>query len=201
MGLLSKLKSILGLGDDEDRVGRRTDDVGVTVERERGESDATNEAAVKGVDGETDDAPVGESDETAPEAGAGVETGDEAEPDTDAEVDAGADADAEPEAAAEADRADEPAEADETDTVEEAAVGDEATVGEGTAEAGGADAAAGTDLQEIKGIGPAYADRLSEIGIGSVEELADADVEAVAEEADLAPGRVEQWVDRAKVRQ
>jgi len=56
-------------------------------------------------------------------------------------------------------------------------------------------------VQDIKGIGPAYADRLADVGISTIAELAAADPDAVAEEADLAPGRVQQWVDRANARQ
>lgn len=185
MGLLSKLKSVLGLGsEDDDRGGRRTDDVGVTVERERDEADAANEAAVKGVD-----------EDAEPSTTEGTDQADhEEEPDAEPEDEGEATAEdgAEPEAADEdeatvedeVDEADEPVE-DEDEATDEAEAQDDA----------------GGELQDIKGIGPAYADRLSEVGIESIAELADADFEAVAEEADLAPGRVEQWVDRANARQ
>jgi predicted flap endonuclease-1-like 5' DNA nuclease len=192
MGLLSRLKSVLGLGSgDDDRGGRRTDDVGVTVERERDEADAANEAAVKGVDEEREPSTSDGTDETPGTAsdtdhnveddgdGADADTDHEEETDTDVEAESGTDVEAE------------------SGTDVEAESGTEA----GAVDDDEAPADAGGDLQDIKGIGPAYADRLSEVGIESIGELADADFQAVAEEADLAPGRVEQWVDRAKARQ
>lgn len=211
MGLLSKLKSVLGLDSDgDDRGGRRTDDVGVTVERERDEADAANEAAVKGVD-ENDDAESEPDDATEdgteleeePELEDETESENEPEPEDESAAEAETEADAEAdEGGAEADEGD--AEADEGDVDTEAGEVEEADTGDAEADAeDGEESAsdAGGDLQDIKGIGPAYADRLSEVGIESIAELADADFEAVAEEAGLAPGRVEQWVDRANARQ
>ncbi|HMB50888.1 MAG TPA: helix-hairpin-helix domain-containing protein, partial [Natronoarchaeum rubrum] len=57
---------------------------------------------------------------------------------------------------------------------------------------------AGTDLQVLDGVGPTYADEISEAGIDTVEQLADADVVAVAEETDVPVGRLEDWVDQAQ---
>ncbi|GAA0674606.1 class III poly(R)-hydroxyalkanoic acid synthase subunit PhaC [Natronoarchaeum mannanilyticum] len=79
--------------------------------------------------------------------------------------------------------------------------GDEAGVDEESdAENGETDGGelAGTDLQELDGIGPTYADELREAGIDSVEELADADVVAIAESTDVPVGRLEDWVDQAQ---
>jgi predicted flap endonuclease-1-like 5' DNA nuclease len=56
----------------------------------------------------------------------------------------------------------------------------------------------GTPVTEIKGIGPAYADRLNGIGITNVEELADGDTETIAEQTDLGEGRISAWVERAQ---
>ena len=55
----------------------------------------------------------------------------------------------------------------------------------------------GTDLEEIKGIGPAYADRLRNAGIDTAEELAEADGAAVGEEIDVSEDRVVEWIERA----
>ena len=205
MGLLSKLKSVLGLGSgDDDRGDRRTGDVGVTVERERDEADAANEAAVKGVDEESGASTTEGTDQ--------VDHGEESDEEPEDEGEAAAEDETEPEPADEADetvegQADETVEgqadedeADEDETGESEAGESEADESEATDEAEAEDDAGG-DLQDIKGIGPAYADRLREVGIESIAELADADFEAVAEEADLAPGRVEGWVDRANARQ
>jgi len=55
----------------------------------------------------------------------------------------------------------------------------------------------GVDLQEIEGIGPAYADRLTEAGIGSVEELAAADAAELSGEIGVSESRVSGWIEAA----
>jgi len=249
MGLLTKLKSLLGLDDDRSQV-RRTDS-GVTIEREPEASpDAETESAVKGVDAdagesfdatdetETDEdsaetgvstedvttAPAAESAESqtddaaepaeaiqpstdagqpaqteetepepTPEADAETEDSEEAEPEADeaAEPDdespvddeATDEPDADEPVAAE-DEADEPAPAE--DDVDEGA--DEAPVGEGE------------PLDEIKGIGSAYAERLNDAGVADVAELARADPEQLAAETGVSEKRVATWIDRAQAR-
>ncbi|MEF8851453.1 MAG: helix-hairpin-helix domain-containing protein [Haloarculaceae archaeon] len=57
-------------------------------------------------------------------------------------------------------------------------------------------AGAGVDLEEIKGIGPAYAHRLREAGIEDVAALAAADPAEVADRTDLGEGRLRKWIDR-----
>jgi polyhydroxyalkanoate synthase len=57
-----------------------------------------------------------------------------------------------------------------------------------------------TDLQMLEGIGPAYADRLADAGVTSVEALADADPATLATETGIAAGRVRGWIDAARER-
>ncbi|WP_331232942.1 PHA/PHB synthase family protein [Natronorarus salvus] len=52
-------------------------------------------------------------------------------------------------------------------------------------------------LERIDGIGPSYADRLAEVGIEELADLADADADALADEIDVGASRVERWVDQA----
>jgi len=57
-----------------------------------------------------------------------------------------------------------------------------------------------TDLQELDGIGPAYASRLEAAGILSVEDLADAEPAVVSAETDIDEGRLRRWIDAAAER-
>lgn len=174
MGLVSTLKSILGLGSDD--AGRRRGDGDVTVERE---ADAGSEHAVKEGSTATDD---GDADVDEGAAATG----------TDAAASTGSLVDEE-EASAEAAGRAEPAEAagPEGD--------DESTDGEETGpDDGDEPATEGVDVQEVSGIGPAYADRLAEIDIRTVDDLLAADPEDVAERTTVGAGRVEAWQDRAE---
>jgi predicted flap endonuclease-1-like 5' DNA nuclease len=53
------------------------------------------------------------------------------------------------------------------------------------------------DVTEIKGIGPAYADRLESVGIETIGELAVADAADIAAQTDLSESRVAGWIERA----
>lgn len=66
------------------------------------------------------------------------------------------------------------------------------TVDSGT-ETGDSDA-----VHSIKGIGSAYADRLAGAGIETVADLLAADLERVADEADISQSRLETWRERAR---
>jgi predicted flap endonuclease-1-like 5' DNA nuclease len=59
----------------------------------------------------------------------------------------------------------------------------------------GTDASPSVDT--LKGIGPAYADRLRSAGIETVAELSGADADALGDEIDVSPKRVARWIDRA----
>ena len=53
------------------------------------------------------------------------------------------------------------------------------------------------DLEDIPGIGSAYAERLRDAGIDSPTTLANADVNRLAEETDISEATVRKWVDEA----
>ncbi|WP_251343874.1 class III poly(R)-hydroxyalkanoic acid synthase subunit PhaC [Haloplanus halophilus] len=59
---------------------------------------------------------------------------------------------------------------------------------------------AGTDLQELDGIGPAYAERLHDAGVDSVEALADADAATLSADSGIDEGRIRRWIDAATER-
>ena len=61
-----------------------------------------------------------------------------------------------------------------------------------------APAVAGRDVEEVPGIGPAYAERLRSADVSTMGDLADADPHRLAGEVDEAPARVEKWVRRAR---
>jgi len=58
----------------------------------------------------------------------------------------------------------------------------------------------GDDLEDVKGVGPAYAQRLRDAGVGSVAELADADADDLADRTDLSANRIGNWIERARGR-
>ncbi|MFD1634788.1 DUF4332 domain-containing protein [Haloplanus ruber] len=144
----------------------------VSVERERANTDS--EAAVKGTD-------------PADTAAAGTE----ATASTGSLVDEDADAAAEPAEAAGPDAGD-------TETELDTAAAESA--GESTGEHDGPPEVDVESVEVIKGIGPAYAERLSAAGVESVADLAAADAEDLAPQIDLSAKRVGRWIDRAKDR-
>ncbi|MFB6071814.1 MAG: helix-hairpin-helix domain-containing protein [Halobacterium sp.] len=173
MGLLSKLKSMLGMESDSTTSGSGVD---VTVEREPA---AESERAVKEPEGE---APAEEASEAAGDVEEPVATESEAAASTESLVDE--------EHAEDPTRAAEPA---------EAAIAEDESGGESDGESED-EAADGEPVSVVKGIGPAYAERLEEAGIHTVDELADADPEDVAERTDLSAKRVGRWVENAQDR-
>lgn len=201
MALLQKLKSLLGLSDSSSQRGGQRD-VGVTVEHEGdGEPSTAAENAVKGTDAGSEAAAAGTD--------AAASTGSMTDPDPDtaaepAEAAGPADGEVEPETEKTEEPGEAPDEGDDPADVEEMV--DEAESEEATSEDAtedeGEDPDLGTDeeVQVIKGIGPAYADRLAGVGVETVADLAVADAEEIAAETDLSATRVEQWIERAKVR-
>lgn len=55
----------------------------------------------------------------------------------------------------------------------------------------------GEPVDVIKGIGPAYADRLAEAGVHTVADLRDGDAAELAVATDLSEKRISRWIDRA----
>jgi predicted flap endonuclease-1-like 5' DNA nuclease len=89
-----------------------------------------------------------------------------------------------------------------TTAEKETADEDEATVeDETTEETEASDEASGEPVENIKGIGPTYSDRLAAAGIETVPQLADADPTTVADAAQTGTTKAENWIDRAKARQ
>lgn len=91
---------------------------------------------------------------------------------------------------AEVGEADDAATDDVDDAVEEAEPADE--------ESDEADAAGGEAVDEVKGIGPAYAERLADAGVTTVADLAEADPEALADQIGVSDKRIARWIDRAR---
>jgi polyhydroxyalkanoate synthase len=131
MGILTKLKSVLGMDGSGRSRGRSEPDV--TVEREPST--------------ETEQAVKGSGPEDAPRA---------------------------PQSAT--------------------AAGSSATEAEGDEEAESA------DVEDIDGIGPTYADRLTAAGIETIADLAASDPETVADAAETSESRAEDWLDQARNR-
>ena len=196
MRLLEKIKALIGLGNGAQSEKRR-DSVDVTVEREpdrkpdRESGMGTSEPGESAVGGAQRELTESEA-ETEPEEG--PESTPEPEPESEQEPEQAPDP--KPEPAAEPDSAPDPA--PDTDGAETAPPTAEAE--QPTTEAGSATPESGNDepLDSIKGIGPSYAERLENAGIGSVSELAAADPEALAGETGLSEKRISRWVDRAQ---
>lgn len=92
--------------------------------------------------------------------------------------------------AAEPESADEPTDAESTAVETGDAAGDEPE-----SEPEEEDNSAPVD--EIKGIGPAYSERLGEVGIETVSDLLGADAEEIVERTTVPEKTVRKWIDRA----
>ena len=205
MGLLERIKSALGLGTS----ASSTSSPSSTPDRQAGnQGDDASPTPVSEVDG--DEQVEGAQTVVDP----GSESGDvdvtvEHEPDTSSEdavkgtdtAGTGTSADVEP-----ADERDEGATDVDGDTDDATDAGvDDAEAGSESAGADDASAAetaagAGVELEEIKGIGPAYADRLREAGVEDVAALAAADAADLADRTDLGEGRIGNWIEQAEAR-
>lgn len=160
--------------DDRDRTTRTTQTTQTTrTTQTTTDSPANTGAGAAEPEGDVDDA---------------VATGTDADASTESLVDEEATSDS-PTTAAEPAEAAGPDTEDVTTDIEEAEPD--------AAESATASDADGTPVDDVKGIGPAYSDRLGEIGIESAEELADADPSDVAERISVPEKTVRKWIDRA----
>jgi predicted flap endonuclease-1-like 5' DNA nuclease len=223
MGLIDTIKSIFGLSSND---GRRSGDGDVTVEHEPTATAADASPSTGASDGDEDTAEATGPTEPSvdPEAGGAAEsdvTIDEAEADRSAADETGADPVAtDTDAAASTgsltdDDVDAPAEAAETaeahsptepsvdpeagGAVESDVTIDEAETDRSAAGDAGADDAA-ESVETVRGIGPAYAERLANAGVATVGDLAAADAAALSEQIGVAESRIARWVDRARDR-
>ncbi len=85
-----------------------------------------------------------------------------------------------------------------SDEVDEAVDTQEPTsTAEDTEESTGDETRDGSDdIESVEGIGPTYADRLREAGIETADDLAAADIETVADTADIPESRAEEWLEQ-----
>ena len=212
MALLEKLKAALGLdsgsGDEDGAEG-----VGVTVERESGmaataggsepdlvtpgetleDDSATDhgEAATAATDAETT-TPASTSTEDT-----GKETGEQSEA-TKTHAESAEEADV-----SEADEPDsEPAttEGESTTTEGESTTAEIIPDDETTTDDEGRAGGDSTPVDEIKGIGPSYADQLERAGVETVGDLSKAEPEELAESTEISRKRLQRWIDRARNR-
>jgi predicted flap endonuclease-1-like 5' DNA nuclease len=204
--LLQKLKDFFGLSGTSQSASetepQHSADSGtdVTVEREP-EPDTDSEDAVKGTATGSEST---DGEHAAPEDGpiADADKSDTAEPaelsktmeEEEAAEDAAEEGDEEDETTAEAEEAEATAEADEKaaeSDVEEAFEPEEATADE-------EEKTAGEPVDEINGIGPTYAGRLTEAGIETVADLAAAEAEHVSDVAQTSDSRAADWIEQAQ---
>jgi predicted flap endonuclease-1-like 5' DNA nuclease len=223
MAILQKLKSLLGFDDAGSERGS-SQEVGVTVEREReGEHDREQSAASDAEPSGTDDQPVvAETDAAAstdsmtdpsdvphkpaePAEATGPSQADAAP--TEDPADAGNGEPSPPGAAVEPQEDAE--EAEPAEDAEEAEPAPQSTSSpDDQAESADADDPADESVEDvpsepvdvIKGIGPAYADRMADAGVETVADLAAADADDLESQTEISAKRIQGWIDRAKVR-
>ena len=212
MDILQKIKSLLGLGSNGSEPGET--ETTVTVERE---SDDLGDEPVDGetpdedeeIESDDDEAAEPYDDEAAePDDDEATESDDDeaaepdddeaAEPDDDEAAESDDDEAAEPDDDEEAEPDDdEAAESDDDEEVEPD--DDEAAESDDDEEVEPDDGVEdGDSVELIKGIGPAYGERLATAGILTVDQLAAADPGEVAEEASVSENRASTWIERAK---
>ena len=189
MALLSKLKSLFGIGGGADD-DRRTETT-VTVEHDpdavtddevdepADTAESTTEPEPEPVDGDAT------ADDTAHKEPAAEQSDDEATATTD-----------EPTADAVTDESGSAVAVDDAE-VESADNTESAATAESEADTDDGDGYSDAPLDSIKGIGPAYSERLHDAGITSIAELAESDAETVGDAINVSPKTVNNWIDRA----
>ena len=211
MSLIDRIKRLLGVADDDDDASGA-----VTIEREPERETAPpateTEAAVKGTDAgaaapadepvetdetsgddaTTDDDTTDTADTTTDDDTTDTTTDDAAADDTAADVDETAAEPRDDEAAAGGDSPETVA-----DDTEETADDTEETADDATDTTNDTAEPEDVPVAEIRGIGPAYSDRLADAGVETVAELAATDAETVASATELSEKRVSTWIQRA----
>lgn len=188
---------MLGLGGADDRGDRKPT---VTVEHD---PDASDEAAVKGVDA---DATADDAHGSPATAGADAGTADPSDADaagsTGSEPSAVEEGEAVEEAPDDVEATDDTEVTDEAGTVEETETADDTGASDDAGAAGDADpsGAGGEPVETVKGVGPAYADRLGTAGVETLDDLAAADAADLAERTSLSEKRLSRWIERARDR-
>ncbi|PCR91587.1 helix-hairpin-helix domain-containing protein [Natrinema ejinorense] len=205
MALLQKLKSLLGFDESNSERGG-TREVGVTVEREGSSDDGSDPTesprsttADSSVGGST--ASPAEPTDTPEEAAEPAESTESGTDDAAPTAETAGQAADEPTAAA---RPADPVDEAEPDRTDDAETDDEPADSEPT-DAVEPDQTDDVEINDdpvdsIKGIGPAYADRLADAGVDTVGELAAADAAELADQTDLSEKRIQGWIDRAELR-
>lgn len=214
MGLIERIKSALGLGnsaspsqpggtDAERRSGGATDEdgsdpqaAGEFARDEEGESAGTvvsksgttgesntGDGADDGVDVTVEHAPSTESEDAVK----GTDTAGSTET---ASTDSASTAES---SAAESSTAEAPVETGSADT----GSGGGSVSETDSADESGTTSEPSADLEDVKGIGPAYAERLRNAGVEDVATLAEADPADLSERADIPEARVRDMVERA----
>lgn len=192
MGILDAIRSLLGAGGSDG-----TDTTDVIVEGEPGEgtgdTGSNGGADSGGKSGERDPGAAAAGTDATASTGSMVEEP-TSDPETAAEpAEAGAGV---TEHSGTETTAAEPAEAaGPTPDEPEADVAD--TGVEGTDAESDVDDPVSEPVDTVNGIGPAYAERLGEAGVGTVGELLDADAEALGERTSISEKRITRWQDRA----
>ena len=186
MGLLDKLKSLFG-SDQDGRSSTRDTEPGVTVEHEPA---AESEHAVKGTDRAQQQ--MNDEQESGESTAESVSESEQAATDESESTVASTTEHTQPGPVTDEPAEDEPA-ADEgtveSPTEEQATLDEEPATDESTDS---------PSVEEIKGIGPTYAERLESIGVETVADLAAADPAEVAAAAQTGESRAGDWVERAQ---
>ena len=196
MGILQKIKSLLGLGSNGSEPGET--ETTVTIERESDDrsdvvsDDEVSDDGVSDAEEPTKDAEIGaeenedELDDEIPD--------DEQAGDTESSDVGSIDSDEETAASEESDPDAKGSDAEVPDA-EGSDAEEEPMSADAEPETGDPD---GDSVELIKGIGPAYGERLAAVGIETVDQLAAADPAEVADGASVSDNRASTWIERAK---
>ncbi len=196
MNLLDKIKSILNIDSGESKPTNRT----AASDGSSYESNSSDPSGNGTVDTESDsadtEAKTGSPRETLTEVEEAEADADDASSETvvtpDADTEPGNEVNSEPDTQTEAETEAEAQTEMGTETDTDAQTDTEATSDAETIES--------EPVNVIKGVGATYAERLGEADIETIDELAAADPDALAEETEISAKRVERWVGRAERR-